>query len=142
MRYIIVALSMLLVLTGCESVKNTMRPMPWIFKHVPDNANEDYKMGWTDGCESGLAGMTNTYYQTFYKFKTQPEMVRNPDYYKPWQDAYNYCRHYAYAPIRESDLRQNLPSSKESKWFDTPFEGIGRTMSIDALSDGHGPQQW
>ena len=136
----------LLMLTACGStgkaITDVFRPMPWLLEHYPENAPEPYKQGWQHGCESGMAAMTNDYYRTFYRFKNDPEQVRNPVYYKPWKDAYNYCRHYVYAPLRESQLRNVLPNVGTQDMYHAKIPGLTNALQYHSLFGGHGAQKW
>ena len=89
-----------------------------------------------------MAAMTNDYYRTFYRFRTDPTQVRNPIYYKPWKDAYNYCRHYVYGPIRESNLRNVLPNVGTKDLYHSVIPGINRGIHYERIWSGRSPQQW
>lgn len=112
MRKIFILLLSLMVLSGCYNAPNPVKPMSWLFKQMPEDAPNNYKRAWIDGCESGLSNMTNTMYKTFYSFKMDPVLRKNALYYKIWQDTYNFCRHYAYGTIRETNQRMNLSNRR------------------------------
>lgn len=88
-----------LTLTGCTEghgfFRETFKPTPFRMGKAPDGP-PDYKSGWNDGCETGLATMTSNYYKTFYKFKQDPKMIHNKMYYQAWKDSYTYCRQYMF----------------------------------------------
>ncbi|MCD6034976.1 MAG: hypothetical protein K0R63_717 [Rickettsiales bacterium] len=104
-------------------IKKALRPMPWIFNQMPKTAPEEYQRGWKEGCESGMASMTNDYYKTFYTFKQSPELITNETYYKAWKDVYTFCRHYSYGIIREADVRMRTPDDPDQ--FSLEGQGIG-----------------
>lgn len=109
-------------LTGCETLKKTqelMRPMAWLLDHHPPGPFE-YEHGWAQGCESGMGGMSNDYYKSFYQYRIDVNYVTNETYYKAWKDAYNYCRHYVYGNIREGDVRTQNPNAAP-RFFVSPF---------------------
>jgi hypothetical protein len=87
------------------------RPNSKIFAHKPISQNPDYSKGWDEGCESGMTAHTNNYYQSFYSYKLDASMVKNEVYYKAFQDAYIYCRLYAYTLIGEAGLKRSLPNA-------------------------------
>jgi hypothetical protein len=120
MRHIIL-LSVLFVLTGCYNNPNTFKPAPWLFKQMPEDAPNKYKRGWTDGCESGLSSMTSTTYKSFYSFKQDAKLREDPSYYRAWKDTFDFCRHYIYGTIRQSDQRMNLPNNVSN--FQATFMG-------------------
>ncbi len=76
---------------------------------VPKGAPANYKQGWVDGCQTGLASMTNSYYKTFWHFTQDAALRRDPLYYKTWVDTYNFCRHYSYGTLRQANVRMTLP---------------------------------
>lgn len=102
-----------LSVSGCTrskfyNIPDKLKPMPWIFNMAPQNVSAQFKAAWKDGCESGLSSMTNSYYRSNYKFRMDPALRKDPEYYKVWKDTYNFCRHYAYGRLRESDQRFRL----------------------------------
>lgn len=101
----------IIFLASCSlsDTPDILKPMPWLFKQVPENAPNKYKEGWKHGCESGLASMTNSYFKSFYKFRQNKKLITNKSYYKAWKDTYDFCRHYAYGTIRQADNRYRLP---------------------------------
>lgn len=68
-------------------------PRPFKMAKTPEGPPE-FKRGWEDGCETGMATESNTYYKSFYKFKQDPYSVTDPMYFGAWFDAYRYCRDY------------------------------------------------
>lgn len=70
-----------------------VKPKPFKMAGTPDGPPQ-FQRGWEDGCESGMATESNTYYKSFYKFKQDPYAVTDPMYYGAWFDAFRYCRDY------------------------------------------------
>jgi len=62
----------------------------------PEDAPEVFKLGYEDGCHTGLAAHGNSTYRTFYDYKKNPQYALDPVYNKGWKDAENYCRTYAH----------------------------------------------
>jgi hypothetical protein len=87
-RYFVIMLLCLLI-SGCE----VMRPVPAGLKATMPGP-PDYTKGWEDGCFTGMAAMSNSYYQSFYHFRQDPSMTTNQMYYQAWKDSYVYCRQY------------------------------------------------
>jgi hypothetical protein len=114
-------LSGLLILVGCYNNPDYLKPAPWVFKQMPSDAPNNYKRGWRDGCESGFSSMTSTTYKTFYSFKQDAKLRDDPVYYKAWKDTYDYCRHYIYGTIRQSNQRMDLPNNLSE--FHSTFMG-------------------
>lgn len=125
------------MLPGCYNAPDFAKPMSWIFDHMPEDAPNNFKRGWRDGCESGMSSMTNTAYKTFYSFKQDPQLRRDPTYYKTWKDTYTYCRHYVYGTVRQGNQRMNLSNKQNS--FLTSFmgaEGIFETGMLNMWGPG------
>jgi hypothetical protein len=99
----------LLLQIGCYSVPTALKPGAWMLDQVPKDGPPNYKQAWLDGCQSGLASMTNAYYKTFWHFTQNAALRRDPVYYKTWVDTYNFCRHYSYGTLREANLRMTNP---------------------------------
>ncbi len=133
----IFALFFVALLGGCYNAPDHLKPMPWLFKQMPNDAPNNYKRGWKDGCESGLASMTNSFYRTFYTFKQDATLRRDPTYYTAWKDTYNFCRHYAYGTLRESGQRINLPNNlNQGQQTFMGAEGIFEQGPLQMLGPG------
>lgn len=134
---IILCLLAICGLSGCITQKTPYwaKPMPWIFKQMPENSDTTFKKGWVDGCESGLASMTNSFFNKFYRFRQDAALRSDPTYYKVWKDTFTFCRHYAYGVIREGDMRRSLPNKPWLKYIGS--EGI---LYRGILASGPGSQ--
>jgi hypothetical protein len=135
-RFIVIFM-VLFMLSGCYNNPDILKPMPWIFNHVPENAPSNYKRGWKDGCESGLATMTTSAYRAWYAFRQDNSLRENVTYYKSWKDSFDYCRQYAYGTLRESDQRSGLQPKRGG--IPSPFnpqEAMGSGILVE------GPLQW
>ena len=53
----------------------------------------EFKQGWDDGCEVGMAGGSNTFYQMFYRNNVVDgyKMTSSSDYKAGWGNAFWYC---------------------------------------------------
>ncbi len=107
----------LIVATGCYKTPTTMKPMGFIFTHMPEGAPPMYQKAWRDGCSSGLAQMTNSFYRSFYPFRLDVSLVKDPTYYRTWQDARGYCTNYAYGYLVEGDHRMRIPQEELRQTF-------------------------
>lgn len=108
----IAIITLLVILSGCYNAPDPLKPGAFVMKQMPDDAPNNYKLGWKDGCESGLSSMTSTTYKTFYSFKQDKTRRMDPTYYKSWKDAYTFCRHYVYGTIRQANIRMRLPNAR------------------------------
>jgi hypothetical protein len=127
------------LLSGCYHAPDVLKPMPWIFNMMPKDAPNTYKRGWKDGCESGMANMTNSFYRKFYTFRQEKSLRDDATYYKAWKDTYNFCRHYAYGTLRESDQRTRLPNAQTS--FQNRYMGAEGILE-KGLLHMWGPVDW
>lgn len=53
----------------------------------------EFKQGWDDGCEVGMAGGSNTFYQIFYRNNVADgyKMTSSSDYKTGWGNAFWFC---------------------------------------------------
>ena len=92
-----------------------------MFDMMPKEAPNKYKRGWKDGCESGMATMTNSMYRKFYTFRQDQTLRKDATYYKAWKDTYTFCKHYVYGILRQASARQKQPNQQTS--FQSYFMG-------------------
>lgn len=86
MKNIIVILLLLLAVSACK-------PRFVGLASVPDGP-PDFQDGWKDGCDTGIAEYSSSFYKTLYKFKQDPYRTTDETYYRAWLDAKNYCSIY------------------------------------------------
>lgn len=112
MKLIFLILFLCISLAGCDGVPDEMKPAHRVFNYMPKNGSPEYEQGWKQGCESGMSGMTNSFYQSFYVFKQDNSLLKNEVYYKAWKDSYDYCKGYVYGIVKEANMRRSLPHSR------------------------------
>lgn len=78
-----------ILLLGLLSL-SACRPM-WTLTVDPSGPPE-YKLGWEDGCDSGMSAEGNYYYKLTFGFKKRPEMASNDQYKQGWNEGFSYCR--------------------------------------------------
>ena len=113
MKYFLL-ISTIIFISACHSNPDHLKPAGWIFKQMPQDAPANFQKAWKDGCESGMASMTNSVYAKFYKFEQDPLLRKDPVYYKVWKDTFTFCRHYAYGGLRQADARRSLLNKRWS----------------------------
>ncbi len=75
---------------------------------VDKDASPEFKMGWRDGCETGMSGGSNTFYHMFYRNNQADgyKMMESSDYRRAWSASFWYCYRYDWirqrSPIWES----------------------------------------
>lgn len=52
----------------------------------------EYKLGWEDGCDTGLAAAGTMFDRMVYGFKKRPELGDNDLYKTAWNEGFTYCR--------------------------------------------------
>lgn len=82
LRFLLVATA-LLTLPAC-------RPTSLYFVDPP--GPPEYKLGWEDGCDSGVAASGGAVAKAAYGFKKRPELGDNDLYKTAWNEGFTYCR--------------------------------------------------
>lgn len=88
-RRILFASILLLAATSCR---------PLDLYYVAPNGPSEYKLGWQDGCDTGLSAQGGFMFKMLYGFKKRPEMGNNELYKQAWNEGFTYCR-FSYAAI-------------------------------------------
>lgn len=70
------------------------RPM-WLYMVDPSGPPE-YRLGWEDGCDSGISAEGNAMDKMMYGFKKRPELSASDQYKQGWNEGFTYCR-FSYA---------------------------------------------
>ena len=84
-----------LVITSCQKRMANFLPAradkEMTFKE--GEVSPEFKQGWDDGCEVGMAGGSNTFYQMFYRNNVVDgyKMTSSPDYKAGWGNAFWFC---------------------------------------------------
>ena len=82
------------------SLLSSCRP-PSLYLVDPQGPPE-YKLGWEDGCDSGLSAQGAMFYKMAYGFKKRPEMGDNDMYKTAWNEGFTYCR-FSLDPVDKSN---------------------------------------
>jgi len=65
---------------------------PLTLNMVDVSGPPEYKLGWEDGCDSGLSAEGGWEYKMMYGFKKRHEMATNDQYKQGWNEGFTYCR--------------------------------------------------
>ena len=68
---------------------------------VEPSGPPEYKLGWEDGCDSGLSAQGGAVAKAAYGFKKRPEMFDNTLYNSAWNEGFTYCR-FSLDPVDKS----------------------------------------
>ena len=79
---------------------------PWMQEmlHQGPEGPTEFRLGWRDGCETGISATANRFQRSFYSFKQDYELSKNPKYYTGWKAAFDYCQRYVFQYLRRSVL--------------------------------------
>ena len=63
------------------------------FRKSLEGASEDFKQGWADGCEVGMSGGSNAFYQAVYDSNKMDgfKYTYSQDYKIAWDRAFWFC---------------------------------------------------
>jgi hypothetical protein len=95
MKKIVCASIMLMAMAGC-------RPMPLYYVEV--EGPPEYKLGWQDGCDTGVSAQGGFSYIMAYGFKKRPELSNSEHYKAAWNEGFTYCRFVAAAQPQQGDF--------------------------------------
>lgn len=98
-----IALAAMLVLAGCSALQS-FKPKPPFLKTEIDFGPEEYRQGYKDGCESGMATFGSSLYKSVYRQHRDPRYEKNQMYNQVWRDAYNYCYQWIFVWNKEDGL--------------------------------------
>ncbi len=76
------------------------RPPSLYFVDPP--GSPEYKLGWEDGCDTGITAQNGMAYKMIYGFKKRPELADNDVYKTGWNEGFTYCR-FSLDPVGKSD---------------------------------------
>ena len=74
---------LLLAAAGCRPISLYM---------IEPQGPPDYKLGWEDGCDSGLSAQGGMIAKATFGLKKRPEMADNNSYNSAWNEGFTYCR--------------------------------------------------
>jgi hypothetical protein len=107
-KKLISAITFLVLLFSASScqyyMSNIMPKRPDREFKVDENASPEFKQGWRDGCETGMAGGSNTFYKMFYRNNAADgyKMTSSSDYKTAWGNAFWFCYRYDYIKHKSS----------------------------------------
>lgn len=60
--------------------------------YVTPEGPPEYRLGWQDGCDSGLSAQGGVMEKMLYGFKKRPELGNSEQYKQGWNEGFTYCR--------------------------------------------------
>lgn len=78
----------------------------------------EYKLGWEDGCDTGLSAEGGLDYKLMFGFKKRPELAASDQYKQGWNEGFTYCR-FSYAASKSNDnwdLGGNVHANERLPW--------------------------
>ncbi len=92
---IIAAVASLLLTSACQKRMANFLPerANTRMEFKDGEVSPEFKKGWDDGCEVGMAGGSNTFYQIFYRNNAVDgyKMTGSPEYKTAWGNAFWFC---------------------------------------------------
>lgn len=98
MKKLFCKISLLLILSATSACQK------WVGDLLPERPNNEvmfnkdevspeFRQGWEDGCEVGMSGGSNSFYQMFYRNNAIDgyKMTGSPDYKTAWGTSFWYC---------------------------------------------------
>jgi hypothetical protein len=70
-------------LSGCRPVALYM---------IEPSGPPEYKLGWEDGCDTGISSQSAGIFKASLGFRKRPEFYDNPLYNTAWNEGFSYCR--------------------------------------------------
>jgi len=80
----------IVVFTCALATLSACRP-PSLYLDSPSGTPE-YKLGWEDGCDSGVAAAGSMVERMALGFRKRPELGENETYKSAWNEGFAYCR--------------------------------------------------
>jgi hypothetical protein len=72
-----------LLIAGCRPTSLYM---------IEPKGPSEYKLGWEDGCDSGVASISPAIYKMAFGFRKRPEFYSNQLYQTAWNEGFSFCR--------------------------------------------------
>lgn len=122
----------LLILSACNS-QGTLRTfgMP----HVPTSGPDEYRLGWEDGCRTGMSTYSGAHLKTNYHAAINAEAMKNQYYRKGWEVAQAYCSYYISSYLSNTEMVNNDTRS-ENTWFTLKGDGFFSYTGFDKMDGG------
>jgi hypothetical protein len=91
----------LILVAGSMLAAGGCRPLA-LYGVDPEGPAE-YKLGWEDGCDTGLSAASSVFYKAMYGYKKRPELGGNQLYSQGWNEGFTYCRFHMDALGKDPD---------------------------------------
>ena len=79
-----------LLIAACLIALGGCRPLS-LYGIEPEGPPE-YKLGWEDGCDSGISAEKGAIFSFTVGFRKRPEMANSQLYASGWSDGFTFCR--------------------------------------------------
>ena len=83
MRNAILSLILITAIAGCR---------PLSLYGIKPQGTPEYKLGWEDGCDTGLGSVAGGINKYAFGFRKRPEFASNELYNTAWNEGFSYCR--------------------------------------------------
>lgn len=85
-------------LTGCLNAFKPQAGPVWMKDILEDTppGPEMFRLGWKDGCQTGISATGNHIHKLHYDFTQQYQYLTNHEYYTGWKISWSYCQRYMF----------------------------------------------
>lgn len=94
-RFLIVAVLLGPFTVGCTPARIGASWQQDLLHSTPDGPNK-FKLGWRDGCYTGIAATANHHGKFFYEFTQNYQLAQDNEYYTGWRIAWLVCQRYVF----------------------------------------------
>lgn len=85
----------------------------------PKTGPYEYRLGWQNGCQTGITAYSSDYLKTVNTTKIDGKMMRDPYYNKGWELGQTYCSYYITTYLNNNNKELGLSDSRSSNhWFE------------------------
>lgn len=128
MKKKVVALVLLVVMSGCTSKALDIYGMP----HAPKYGPPEYIQGWKEGCQTGMTSYGSYYLRYRYRANVNGSMMANPMYSKGWELGANYCQYYASTYLANKEFSKG-DLRADNTWFSMKSDGFFTYKGIEKV---------
>ena len=83
MKKLVIAVLVLFMASSC-------RPLNLLA--VQPAGPPEYRLGWEDGCDTGVSSVSGIFAKAVYGHRKRPEMSQSEFYNQGWSEGFHYCR--------------------------------------------------
>lgn len=94
-RFLVVAVLLCPLVIGCTPMRIGSSWQQDLLQGTPEGPN-NFKLGWRDGCRTGISATANHHGKFHYKFTQNYELAQDDEYYTGWRISWLVCQRYVF----------------------------------------------